>query len=192
MDQKDQSNQERLVRTTQAQTPPTQSAQRAARSEADTDRINKDGTAMTMEERKALLRNEWSSDILPQINGEPGWHYCWLSTTNSSDPIYRRLQMGYELVPFEQMAYLGVKNRAMSGEFEGCVAVNEMILARIHEELFQEIMLINHYEKPLGEEELLKANAVLPDTDSEGNQIGQVFGDGIKNLARRSTRRPTF
>lgn len=189
-------NEERLV---SGVTPPPAAQQaksveaaRGNRSQADENRQNTDGTALTLEERKALLRNEWTADILPQINGEPGYHYCWLSTTNSSDPIYRRLQMGYELVPYDQMKQLGVQNVCQSGEFAGCVAVNEMLLARIHEELFQEIMLINHYERPLGEEELLKANAVLPDEDSNGAKIGQSFGDGINNLGRRTNRRPIF
>lgn len=168
-------------------------ASRASRSDADASRQNNDGTTLTMEERKALLRSEWTADILPNVEGEPGYHYCWLSTTNSTDPIYRRLQMGYELVPYEQMRQLGIQNVAQSGEFTGCVAVNEMILSRIPDELYQEIMLINHFEKPLEEEELLKANAVLGDAqDSSGKQIGQTFGEGIQNLARRASRRPVF
>lgn len=176
----------------QSAAAPAPAAARADRADADFDRQNTDGTALTMEERKAFLRSEWTSDILPNVEDEPGWHYCWLSTTSSSDPIYRRLQLGYELVPYEQMKKLGIQNVAQSGEFAGCVAVNEMILARIPAELFQEIMTINHYEKPLEEEELLKANAVRDDTDSGGQSLGRAFGEGINNLARRSTRRPVF
>ena len=68
------------------------------RSSADVERTEKDGTALTMAERRQLMRQEWTQDVLPTPPKVPGWHYCWLSTTNSSDPIYKRVQKGYQPV----------------------------------------------------------------------------------------------
>lgn len=152
-------------------------------------------TARNMDEamlaKIAELRSGWSDSVLPDIKGDPNYHYCWLSTTNQSDPIYRRLRLGYELVKFEELSYLGESHKAQSGEFAGCVSINEMILAKIHVLLYQEIMLINHHEKPMQEEQLLRANLDKDETDSAGRRLNEKFGDGISNLAA-PTRRPVF
>lgn len=186
--QRPASQDERLVR----QTGEAPAESRASRESADDARENEDGTALTMAERKQLLRREWEADLLPEVKDSKGyWHYCWLSTTNNTDPIYRRLKVGYELVKFATVSLLGVQNQITSGEFAGCVSINEMILARIPNELYQEMMKINHHERPMGEEELLKANALRDDEDSEGNSLGQLIGDGIKKLGT-SRRAPTF
>lgn len=166
---------------------------RQSRATEDDVRTSQDGTMMTMEERKALLRQEWVADILPNIEDPNGyWHYCWLTTGNNADPIYRRLQVGYELVQYEQMKKLGVQNQITSGEFAGCVSVNEMLLARIPNELYREIMMINHHERPMDEEELLRANAEVDEEDSEGKPLGQVIGDGFNKLGARQRRNPVF
>lgn len=181
----------RLVRDTSIVPP---EDDRSSREGADLEREGDEGTALTMEERKALLRREWQADLLPQITDPKGyWHYCWLSTNNSTDPVYRRLKLGYELVKFTEMATLGAQNQITAGEFSGCVSVNEMILARIPNELYNEIMLINHHERPMGEEELLQANAInkMDEEDSEGRPLGQVIGDGLRNLGHR-TKTPKF
>jgi hypothetical protein len=164
---------------------------RGSRSSADAERENKDGTALSIDERKRMLRQSMVNEVLPDPNQPkvPGWHYCWLSTTNQSDPIFKRLQMGYELVKASEMPRFGLQNKVPSGEFEGCIAVNEMILSKIPEELFQEIMLINHHEKPMEEEEFLKANAAPTQQDSHGNHLG--MREGFETLGRRVAT-PTF
>lgn len=166
---------------------------RESRETADHSRENDDGHALTMDERKALLRREWEADLLPSIEDPNGyWHYCWLSTTNNTDPIYRRLKLGYELVKYEVMSTLGIQNQITSGEFVGCVSINEMILARIPQELYREIMTINHHERPMTEEELLKANSVMDEEDSEGNRLGMAFGDGINRLGENRRAPKSF
>lgn len=184
---------DRIVRPSAA--APEDDEVRGSRSQANEEREGEDGTALSMSERKRLLRREWQADLLPQIVDEKGyWHYCWLSTTNPTDPIYRRLKVGYELVKFEDMNQLGVQNQMTSGEFVGCVSINEMILARIPHELYQELMLINHHERPLAEEELLRANAIekiMDEEDSSGKALGQVIGEGLRKLARPA-KTPVF
>lgn len=163
-------------------------ATRGDRAEADASRTQTDGTTLTMEERRRLIRSEWSQDVLPTPPATPGWHYCWLSTTNSADPIYKRMQKGYE--PVKAVTIPGfAQYTATQGEFEGCVSCNEMLLFRIPEELYQEYMLVMHYERPMDEEEILKANAVQQDQDSDGRKLGQI--EGFDTLARQVAP-PTF
>jgi hypothetical protein len=161
---------------------------RGDRVEADASRTLNDGTAMSMEERRRLIRSEWSQDVLPTPPQDPGWHYCWLSTTNATDPIYKRMQKGYEPVRASDVPGF-TQYRATQGEFEGCVACNEMLLFRIPEELYQEYMTVMHYERPMEEEEILKANAAINERDSDGRDLGQT--EGYDSLARR-VRSPQF
>lgn len=166
------------------------STSRDDRSSADAERVNKDGTALTLEERRAIMRQEWTADVLPTPPAVDGWHFCWLSTTNSSDPIYKRMQKGYRPVKAAELAGFS-QTKVTEGEFEGCVSCNEMILFKIEEELYQDIMLYLHHELPMSEEEMLKANASaqLQGEDSEGTKLGEV--EGFDALARR-VRKPHF
>jgi hypothetical protein len=163
---------------------------RQNRESADEDRTQQDGTMMTVEERRRLLRSDWLQEVLPTPPKKPGWHYCWLSTTNGSDPIYKRLQKGYELVRNTEVPGFG-QFKVEQGEFEGLVACNEMILAKIPEELYQDLMSYFHYELPVEEEQMLKDNAIdkLKESDRSGRELGEI--EGFDTLARR-VRLPTF
>lgn len=171
-----------------------ESDDRVSRSSEDLDRTYENGTALMMLERKALLRQEWNDDILPSIPPDGKYHYIWLSTTSQNDPIYRRQRLGYQLVRKEQLPHLALKSIALSAEYEGYISVNEMVLARIELELYNELMLINHHERPLEEERLLKANIkknIEEEEDSQGEKLGEMIGEGIKNLGR-PVRPPSF
>ena len=160
----------------------TKTTTRDDRSSADAERINKDGTALNMKERMAMIRNEWTQDVLPSPPKEPGWHHCWLSTTNSSDPIYKRMQKGY--IPVMAKDLMGfTQSKVTEGEFEGVVSCNEMLLFKIEEEIYQDIMLYLHHELPMSEEEILKANAKPQGEDKDGQELGSI--EGFNTLARK-------
>ena len=147
-----------------------------------------------IEQKLALLRDGILNDILPEIkSGDKNMHYCWLSTTNQTDAIHRRLRLGYELVRADELPEFRGDYRVNSGQFEGCIAVNEMILAKIHKRLYQELMLISHHEKPMSEEENIKNNAVKPVQDREGKALGgyDVEDQGFKQIVD-SRRAPNF
>ena len=158
------------------------------RSSADAERTNKDGTALTLEERRLMLRQEWSQDVLPTPPKVAGWHFCWLSTTNSADPIYRRMSKGYRPVKADELPGFH-QHKVTEGEFEGCISCNEMLLFKIEEELYQDMMSYLHHELPMSEEEYLKANIKPKGEDSTGKDLGEV--EGFDSLAKR-VRAPTF
>ncbi len=162
---------------------------RTGRDTSDAERIEKDGTALNMSERRKMLREQMNQEILPTPPRVAGWHFCWLSTTNSADPIYKRVRMGYEPVKANEIAGFATQHQINGGEFDGCVACNEMILFKIPEELYQEIMLINHHEKPLEEEQMIRDNAGKDERDSGGKRL--VESEGFSVLGR-SVARPTF
>lgn len=163
-------------------------AVRGDRVEADASRVQKDGTALSLEERRRMMRSEWNQEVLPTPPENPGWHYCWLSTTNSADPIYKRMQKGYEPVKASEIPGFN-QFKADGGEFEGCIACNEMVLFKLPEELYQDYMTYLHYELPNEEEQMLRANATaaVNGKDSNGRDLGELEG-----FTENRVRPPTF
>jgi len=51
-------------------------------------------------ERIEAFRDRWQNTALPDIPEGllPGFHLCWLSTTNNYDSIDKRMALGYEPV----------------------------------------------------------------------------------------------
>lgn len=164
------------------------SSVREDRATADAERKNTDGTSLTIEERRRMMRSEWNQEVLPTPPANPGWHYCWLSTTSSADPIYKRVQKGYEPVKVSEIPGFA-QYSVTQGEFEGCIACNEMVLFKLPEELYQDYMSYLHHELPNEEETMLKANAAVQGQDSDGRELGQT--EGFDSLARK-TRQPHF
>lgn len=158
------------------------------RSTADSDRTDKDGTIFSSSERVKNFRDEWAASALPNVPKIPGFHLCWLSTTNNFDPIQKRMRVGY--VPVRADEVPGFEHLKMkSGEHEGMVSCNEMLLFKIKDDLYQEMMEYFHYEKPLEDEQMIKAkNAAL--TDPQRRDVAQNEDeDGFKQLAK-GVRRP--
>lgn len=169
---------ERLVKTN--------SVKRESRD--DTRKSAEDSLATTNERRKMF--REFTQEALPTPPNQPGWHFCWLSTTNQYDPIYKRARLGYVPVKAEELPEFN-HLRVKSGEYEGCVSINEMLLFKIPQELYQEIMEEYHHNMPMEEEERLRSNAVPNEKDSHGRQLGIVEGEGFNELGSR-TRVPNF
>lgn len=166
------------------------SSSRGSRDLADAERVERDGTALSMAERRALLREQLNQEILPTPPDVPGWHFCWLSTTNNADPIYKRIRLGYEPVKASELPGFSTQHQINGGEFDGCICCNEMILFKIPDELFQEIMLINHHEKPLEEEAMLR-EGVVTKSEKDSREKELVSFEGFENLGR-APKRPTF
>lgn len=155
---------------------------RESRASADTERTQKDGTVFSAPERMRNFRDEWTQNALPNPPAIPGYHLCWLSTTNNYDPIHKRMRMGYEPVKVEEVE--GFETYKMkSGEFEGFVAVNEMILFKIQTPIYQEMMSYFHHEQPLEEEEMLRKSDALTDAQSRPATESQE-DDGFKSLGK--------
>jgi len=50
---------------------------------------------MSAQERRKMWSDEWTQSALPKVPEIPGWHLCWLSTTNAYDSIDKRMRLGY-------------------------------------------------------------------------------------------------
>lgn len=155
---------------------------RESRASADAERTDKDGTVFAASERRRAFRDEWTQNALPNPPAIPGYHLCWLSTTNNYDPIHKRMRMGYEPVKAEEVEGFEVY-KMKSGEFEGFVAVNEMILFKIKQDLYQEMMAYFHHEQPLEEEQMLRKSDAM--TDSQARTVVESpDDDGFKSIGK--------
>ena len=147
---------------------------------ADASRASPEEKFASSQERRRMFRSEWTQEALPNPPEIPGFHLCWLSSTSQYDPIHKRLQMGYTPVKAEELP--GFENyRVKAGEMEGFVACNEMILYKLPEEVYQDIMAEMHHYAPMDEQEKIKVqqDQLLNAKDSNGKRLGQIEGDGM-------------
>ena len=165
---------------------------RSDRNNADSNRTNKDGTALTAEERRAQLRQDWVQELLPTPPTIPGFHTCWVSTTNSMDPIYKRLQRGYIPVTSSEVGGFGASNVVQDGEFKGCISCNEMLLFKVEDQIYQDLMGIFHFDMPLEAERGIyeKVNSGA-NYDTGGKRLDVVEGD-FGALGQRPSHTPRF
>lgn len=146
---------------------------------------------MSSEERRKMWKDEWTQSALPKVPEIPGWHLCWLSTTNSYDSIDKRIRLGY--VPVKAEEFHGFDNyRVKAGEHVGFIACNEMLLFKIPMEAYQEIMAQMHHEAPLDEANKIRVQVEsIQGRDSSGRRLGQVEGEGLGDMDK-SIPAPVF
>lgn len=122
------------------------------RSERDpreyTDRKFSEDRQLTDEERVAMLRQGFFQVVLPDLPKEAGSHRVWLTTTNPRDTIAGRLRMGYRLLRFEDLGPGWEQSKAISGEYAGCIVINEMIAAELPDRLYQLFNTELHHNMP--------------------------------------------
>ncbi len=108
------------------------------------------------DERVAEFRQQYFQSALPDIPKIEGYHVCWLTTENPRDPIHNRLRLGYQSIKSHDIP--GWEHASIkSGEWQGCIGVNEMIAFKLPLELYEQYMRINHHEQPLEEEKALSS-----------------------------------
>jgi len=136
------------------------------------------------EERRKMFRSEWLQEALPTPPEIPGFHLCWLSSTNQYDPIHKRMRMGYEPVKADELP--GFEHlRVKAGENVGYVSCNEMLLYKMPMDLYQQIMYELHHQAPLEEQDKIKVQQeqLLGARDSRGRSLVSVEGESMESNA---------
>lgn len=154
------------------------------------DRAVTEDRIITDDERLEMFRNQFIQAALPDLPKIPGYHVCWLTTTNPRDPIHGRVRLGYEPIKPEEIP--GWRMATLkTGEYAGMIGVNEMLAFKIPESLYQKIMTEFHYDAPNREEGKLQdtLNAIREQANRAGGDV--EMGDGFDEL-QRSSFRPTF
>ena len=155
---------------------------RENRASRDTIREAPEDKFVSSDERRKMWKDEWTQSALPGVPDMPGWHVCWLSTTNSYDSIDKRMRLGYVPVKADELPDMR-NNRVKAGDHEGYIACNEMLLYKIPMELYQEVMAHFHHEAPLEEANKIRLQAEQNvGRDSRGRSLGQIEGEGLGEI----------
>ena len=165
---------------------------RETRASEDAERKPPEEKFMSAQERRKAWSDEWTQSALPKTPELPGWHLCWLSTTNSYDSIDKRMRLGY--VPVSADELTGFESyRIKSGENTGFIACNEMVLYKIPMDIYQDVMLQMHHEKPMEEADKIRVQVenLQGARDSSGKSLAQVEGEGFGDLDR-NVKPPVF
>lgn len=165
-----------------------------ARAERDFQSVatERDGDGLDSSMRMSeLLENQWIQNILPTPPVIPGFHTCWLSTSNQYDSIQWRMRLGYVAVKASEAPEFR-QFHAHSGEHLGNITCNEMVLYKIEEAKYQQIMHHFHHVKPQEEASRLRStvdNLKEEARDKEGTTLISEEGDGFTEVAK-SRRAP--
>ena len=140
-------------------------------------------------ERLDAFRDKWANSALPDLPPGiiPGMHLCWLSTTNTYDSIDKRMALGYEPVKASELGkgFEGL-GKMSSGKFEGCVSCNEMVLFKLPEEIYQEVMKMMHLEDPM--EYQRNITAQVRSTAQEGKGGRSILEGGILEMEKEASK----
>lgn len=145
------------------------------------DRRVTENREISEDDRLEMFRNQLFNDALPDLPEIPGYHLCWLTTTNPRDPIHRRMQLGYEAVKPEEvpgMEYASVK----TGEWTGFIGVNEMLAFKLPQSLYEKFMQEAHHNAPLREEDKLAEVADMMREQAARAGASLIEGDGMQEM----------
>jgi hypothetical protein len=143
------------------------------------DRRTTQNREISEDDRLAMFRMQLYNDALPNIPDIPGYHVCWLTTTNNGDTIQHRLRLGYELIRAEDVPGMELVTMK-TGEYVGCVAVKEMIAAKLPLSLYYRYMQEAHHDAPMREENKLEETAQLMREQAERSGGRLVEEDDVR------------
>ena len=150
-------------------------------SRAAEDRTVTENREISEDDRLEMFRMNLYNDALPNIPDIPGYHVCWLTTTNKNDTIQMRMRLGYELIRGDDVPGMELVTQK-TGEYAGCVAVNEMIAAKLPLSLYYRYMQEAHHDAPRREEDKLAETAELMREQAERSGGRLYEGDGMSEM----------
>lgn len=153
------------------------------------DRAVTESRELSEDERVAMFRQQFFQSSLPDLPAIPGWHTCWLTTTNPRDSIQMRIRLGYEPVKADDVPgweYATLK----TGDWQGFIGVNEMLAFKLPLSLYEKYMREAHHDAPLREEEKLTDTAEFLEQQAKSSKSRITVGDG--NLALGEDREAMF
>lgn len=156
-------------------------ANRASRETAD--RAVTQNREVTDDERVEMFRQQFFQSALPDLPKIPGWHTCWLTTTNPRDSIQMRMRLGYEPIRAEEVP--GWEYAAMkTGEWAGFIGVNEMLAFKLPMSLYEKFMREAHHNAPQREEDKLAETAEMLQQQAAQRGAKVVMGDGMSEIGQ--------
>ncbi len=153
------------------------------------DRATTENREISDDERVEMFRQQFFQSSLPDLPKMPGWHACWLTTTNPRDSIQTRIRLGYQPIKPEDVPgweYATLK----TGDWNGFIGVNEMLAFKLPMSLYEKYMQEAHHDAPQREEEKLTDTADFLANQAKASKSRLTMGDGNEELAAK--RKPQF
>lgn len=147
---------------------------------------------VAQETQQASTRAMMQYSVLPNPPPIPGWHLCWCSTNNPSDPIYGRMRMGYVPVKTEEIPGFDSSLNLKTGDYAGHFGCNEMVLMKIKQERYQQIMTDLHHDEPNREEAATRATVDALEEELARNKTQLVREGGFAKSDNSPRPRPVF
>lgn len=147
------------------------------------DRAVTQNREVTDDERVEMFRQQFFNSSLPDLPKIPGWHMCWLTTTNPRDSIQMRIRLGYEPVKPEDVPgweYATLK----TGDWQGFIGVNEMLAFKLPISLYEKFMQEAHHDAPMREEEKLTDTAEFLEQQARASKSKLMVGEGILEMGK--------
>lgn len=150
------------------------------------DRAVTENREISDDERVEMFRQQFFQSSLPDLPKIPGWHTCWLTTTNPRDSIQMRIRLGYEPVKPEDVPgweYATLK----TGDWQGFIGVNEMLAFKLPMSLYERFMKEAHHDAPMREEEKLKETAEFLLEQAKSSKSRVDIGEGNMEIGEKRT-----
>lgn len=168
-----------------------QGTSRRSRAASDRKAQNRE---LTDQERLEMYQMSFQQSVLPDLPEIPGYHVCWLTTTNPRDSLAARSRLGYTPVKPEDVPgyeYATVK----TGEYAGCIVINEMVAYKLPIHMYQRFMDYSHHQAPASEERKLSDTAEqirehARRVNNEGAKI--MVGNGTAMIGKNIPESPFF
>lgn len=164
-------------------------AKRADNGSARADRVssdrphseNRESTdVMRRAERRSMVTDV--NTLLPSPPAIPGFHLFWATTTNQKDSVENRQRMKYSFVTRAELPDFLLSSQKSGELTEDRIMVNEMVLMKIPQDLWEDDMLLKHYDMPGEQLDHLK-NSVNIGRDGRGRPIAYSGGDFSNGVA---------
>jgi hypothetical protein len=170
-----------------------QAGGRQDRASEDASRRPPEEKFISAQERRKMWSDEWTQSALPKTPEIPGWHLCWLSTTNAYDTIDKRMRLGYVPVTADELPGFD-SYRVKAGEHVGHISCNEMLLFKLPMDVYQDVMAQMHYQAPLDEVERIysAAESLGSAKDSSGRRLVQMEAGMDRLDQQQPNRAPIF
>ena len=161
------------------------------RSRASEDRNVTEDRVRTDDDRLRMFQQQMFNDALPDLPPIPGYHVCWLTTTNPRDSIHRRMMLGYTPVTLEDAPGLD-HSTLKTGEYAGLIGINEMLAFKLPMNLYEAFMQEAHHDAPAREEERL--DDTTQSLVEQANRLGGRLdmGDGMADISSGNPARGVF
>ncbi len=157
---------------------------------ATEDRPTTENREISDAERLEAFRAQMFQTSLPQLPKMEGYHLCWLTTTNQRDTIQMRQMWGYELIKSSEIPGFEAVS-LKTGDYAGCIGVNEMVAAKLPLRLYEMYMTEAHHKLPQDEEDKLRATLEVIEQEARAKGAKVLAGEGNRQLGQGPVR-PQF